>query len=118
MELKKLITRINDALNEAACERESVDEHYVFCCIDTEDGSIDVEEERKPIKGEAPVRVYVNHDKDGKCECVNLEAFLEAHVGADWDAADETVLENNQPYDVWNEHGFADEADYLRWRYG
>lgn len=21
-------------------------------------------------------------------------------------------------YDLWDEHGFADEADYVRWRYG
>lgn len=23
-----------------------------------------------------------------------------------------------EPYDVWDDHGFANEADYVRWRYG
>ena len=30
----------------------------------------------------------------------------------------EREIEEEEEYDMWDDHGFADEADYIRYRYG
>ena len=119
MELKNLIQDCDNALWTAAVERDSLEYTCVSCYVETKAGVIYIDWESSPIKGEQPVRVYVEHDDDpNRRESNNLEEYIEKHVSLDWEAADETVRENCQPYDEWNEHGFASATDYYEWRYG
>lgn len=67
------------------------------------------------------VEYYVNKDT---CEVIvsnvpkdtyleNVSLYCESHC-LDWDDIDIDL----EVYDFWNDHGFANEADYMRYRYG
>ena len=64
-----------------------------------------------------------NSDEETACLLFNTDTKAEAiqvitdeiDCHEDWLKA---MDEEEEPYDLWDDHGFADEADYVRWRYG
>lgn len=57
-------------------------------------------------------------------ELTNIEIGVEEYIkdkidfNEVYDTLNEAREENIREYDTWNEHGFASERDYMRWRYG
>lgn len=57
-------------------------------------------------------------------ELTNIEICVEEYIkdkidfNEVYDTLNDAREENIQEYDTWNEHGFASERDYMRWRYG
>lgn len=71
----------------------------------------ELERELEEVKAMSEREVCEKCNVDSKDEYI---AILEEEI---------TALENFQceyddDYDVWDDHGFANEADYIRWRYG
>ena len=64
-----------------------------------------------------------NSDEDTACRLFNVDEKAEA-IQAITDEIDchedwlKAMDEEEEPYDLWDDHGFASEADYARWRYG
>lgn len=118
MKLQDLLDECQDAINAAAYERESEDDNIVFATVNLNDGWVELEADKKPLKGQSPVIAMVKHDDEtNERECPNLEEYIEKNISVDWDAADDYVREQCEISDVWNDHGFADEQDYINWRY-
>lgn len=71
----------------------------------------ELEKELDEVKAMSEREVCEKFNVDSRTEYI---AILEEEI---------TALENFQceyddDYDVWDDHGFANEADYIRWRYG
>ena len=64
-----------------------------------------------------------NSDEETACLLFNTDTKAEAiqvitdeiDCQEDWLKA---MDEEEEPYDLWDDHGFANEADYVNWRYG
>lgn len=64
-----------------------------------------------------------NSDEETACLLFNTDTKAEAiqvitdeiDYQEDWLKA---MDEEEEPYDLWDDHGFANEADYVNWRYG
>ena len=64
-----------------------------------------------------------NSDEETACLLFNTDTKAEAiqvitdeiDCREDWLKA---MDEEEEPYDLWDDHGFASEANYARWRYG
>lgn len=54
------------------------------------------------------------------CEKFNVDSRTEyiAILEEEITALENFQCEYDDDYDVWDDHGFASEADYVRWRYG
>lgn len=117
MELKNLIEKCSDALQQAANESEDYSETtYLSEAVQTDNGTIDLYYYKE--KGKWLCDVSVIHDSNYYRESKNIEKYLAEQLEdcVDWDVAEEEWKESS--YDEWNEHGFRDEADYNNWRYG
>ena len=72
----------------------------------------ELERELEEVKAMSEREVCENFNVDSKYEYI---AILEEEI---------TALERYQceydddDYDMWDDHGFASEADYIKWRYG
>ena len=71
----------------------------------------ELERELEEVKAMSEREVCEKFNVDSRTEYI---AILEEEI---------TALENFQceyddDYDVWDDHGFANESDYIRWRYG
>lgn len=72
----------------------------------------ELERELEEVKAMKESEVCEKFNVDSKPEYI---AILEEEI---------TALENYQceydddDYDMWDDHGFASESDYVRWRYG
>ena len=64
-----------------------------------------------------------NSDEETACLLFNTDTKAEA-IQAITDEIDchkdwlKEMDEEDEPYDIWDDHGLANEADYNRWRYG
>lgn len=64
-----------------------------------------------------------NSDEETACLIFNVDKKIEA-IQAITDEIDchedwlKAMDEEKEPYDLWDDHGFANEADYVNWRYG
>lgn len=64
-----------------------------------------------------------NSDEETACLLFNTDTKAEA-IQAITDEIDchedwlKAMDEEEEPYDLWDDHGFASEADYNHWRYG
>ena len=54
------------------------------------------------------------------CEKFNVDSRTEyiAILEEEITALENFQCEYDDDYDVWDDHGFASEADYVRWRFG
>lgn len=113
MELKKLVDDLNKALYDAMCEGSFGDDSFTGS-LETPSSQIDVFYYRKGWEWLVEVTVY--HDHDYMRETPNLEKFLEDRIEADWDAVEDYWRECSM--DVYQQNGFASEADFWRWKEG
>lgn len=64
-----------------------------------------------------------NSDEETACLMFNVDEKKDA-IQAITDEIDchedwlKAMDEEEDPYDLWDDHGFANEADYVNWRYG
>lgn len=57
--------------------------------------------------------VCKRYNADSKAEMIDM---LNEEI-AFWENEAEAFEEDEEEYDEWDAHGFANEADYIRWRY-
>ena len=78
--------------------------------IDISDKLDDCYRKLEEVKNMPEGEVCEKYNADSKSEII---AIIYEEIAA---------LENYQTeyddYDIWDDHGFANEADYVRWRYG
>lgn len=113
MELKELIEKCTEAINDAVQCSEPNAENY-GAKVDTGDGTIDLFYFEHD--GEWTMEATIYHDKDYMRETHNLETFIEERVEVDWDAAEEAWRDYDM--DEYQRNGFASEADFWRWKEG
>ena len=90
-------------------ENDIIDGDNSSCfTYDTNDGYIEI-----CTNHNDDVAVSVIHDSDDEKESPRLEKAIE-NIVPSWD----DVAGNIEETDEFSEHGFSDEADYLRYRYG
>lgn len=73
------------------------------------------------INGKYLVDVYINSNNEKEVNIINPQhymrfyenvcQYIEDHMN-DWEDVEV------KPYDMWDDHGFRNEADYLQYRYG
>lgn len=100
--LDEIREEVETAIYDAKCK----DEGSACITYNTNDGYIDVW-----LNDSGDYEVIVYHDDNRDTEHSRLEELIISALPA-WDDVDEP-----EPFDEWNEHGFCDEADYNRWRY-
>ena len=114
MELKKLVAACYDAIAEDIKESVKANLDNAIASVNTKDGYIDIYSIRNKH-----TRAYVYHDNDEDRDGIstNLDAFLSERLDmeVDWSRLEEQVEEERE--DMWNSHGFADESDYINYRY-
>ena len=112
MRLEKLIGECYDVLAQDIKDTIAAGLKTATAVAYTNDGYIDMCCDRG---GEVEVLVY--HDDDEReHDSANLEAYLKEWLDkmVDWYGLEEELEEES---DEWNEHGFADAADYYRYRF-
>ena len=114
--IQKLINDCYDAMVDAIyaeCnDNGSEDARSASCTVDTNDGYISLW-----MDNCGNTDVTISHDNDSEDECPLLCKAIEDGL-PDWRDTVEQWEEDNPCEDEWTRHGFADEADYIRWRYG
>lgn len=101
------IEAIKEAIESALEYDEQADE--TVTTVDTNDGYIDL------YCGDGNTADVV-HDDDKEHCCSTLEKAI-ADAMPDFGEYRDQWLEDNTS-DYWDDHGFRDEADYIRWKYG
>lgn len=115
--LEKLVDICADALQEAANTDEENGRGTLAAKYETDDYTIDLYYYKE--KGKWLCEVCIMHyNGDDRRENPNLSEYLEKQLAGcvDWDVAEECWREADM--DEWQLHGFRDEADYNRWRFG
>ena len=107
MRLQAFLESINERMLSKMADNYSVRKASV--CIYTKDGAVDVF-----VKGEFK-EVIVTHDRDFKIDSPRLEAYIADGLPT-WDEAEEVYKDQQANADYWQSHGFANEADYRRYR--
>ena len=79
--------------------------------VDTNDGYIDL---YCGTDGNSAVVIHED-DRDGH-DCPTLAKAIEDAMPDFGEYAEKWNEENE--YDYWDDHGFRDESDYIRWKYG
>lgn len=109
--LQECFDRIGEKMRDAVENGET----RAAVTVNTNCGSIDI---CTDDNDDVCVRVAKGN---GNRECPNIENALFNLVPYWCDVEDENTTddedEENEPYDEWNDHGFASEADYYSWRY-
>lgn len=102
--LNRLLEQLNEALQQAVNNGDWFDDDTIHAYIK---------------RGECTVSAmvtesiaYVEVCPENGHEYCNIERWLEARINRIGDLDIEPVS------DIWNEHGFRNEADYLKYRYG
>lgn len=101
--ISSLISRINDAIREARADEPDANAHLVKLT----QGTHLIEAFISPTMCEVTITDNANWDK----ECLRLPELIERNLITWHEAAP-------SPYDIWDDHGFADQSDYIRYRYG
>lgn len=114
--IQKLINECYDAMVEAIndeCEEEGSEyAKDASTNVETKDGCIELYMDKY-----GNYEVFIYHNNDSESECPLLCKAIEDGL-PDWRETVEQWEEDNPPYDIWNEHGFRDAADYYKYRYG
>lgn len=101
--IASLVRSINDAICEARADEPEANAHLV-----------------KLTQGTHLIEVYVSPNM---CEVTITD---NAHPCKEFIRVPELIERNlitwneaaPSPYNIWDDHGFSDESDYNRWRYG
>lgn len=119
MKLKKFIEEIIDTLEEEIKNAIYEDKDFIVCNVSTSDGYIDVS--YKISNGDTEAVIYHDNEDTNRYErfCPRLAEFIENEVKTQIDIHELEEQLNEELYydDIWHRNGFADEADYLRYRY-
>lgn len=119
MKLEKLIDTLSDCLQDAANEDEENGQGTLSAKYEPENEAytIDLFYYKKKGKWLCEVTIY-HYNGDDERESPNLKKFLENELEGcvDWAVAEDCWREASM--DEWEAHGFRDEADYNRWRFG
>lgn len=102
--LNRLVDLLNEALQRAADNGDWYDEDTIHAYINRGDCTISA----MITETQASVEVCPENGHDYS----NIERWLEARIHRIGN------LDIEAPGDIWTNHGFANEADYLRYRYG
>lgn len=95
-----------------------VEYDLAYFTINFSDGYIEVNFRFKHSKDESvEVVVYHNNDKEGERVSENIEKYVKDHLKGFGEYV-EAFMEKYPYEDEWTEHGFANAADYHRYRYG
>lgn len=95
-----------------------VEYNRAYFTIDFNDGNIEVTFRFKHNKEESvEVLVYHNNDKSGERGSENIEKYITDHL-KDFNEYVDAFMKKYPYEDEWTEHGFANAADYHRYRYG
>jgi hypothetical protein len=63
------------------------------------------------------LEIFIYHDNiDIEHDDANLETYLASNVEVDWDAVEESWMEDSM--DVYQRNGFSSESDFWRWKEG
>ena len=100
------------AINEELDGNGSEEARIASCAVNTNDGYIDLLMDHR---GNTEVIIYHDNGSDNECPllCKAIEQGL-----PDWSETVEQWEADNPYENEWTSHGFRDEADYNRWRYG
>lgn len=101
-----------EAINEECDDKGARDAQYASTAVNTNDGWIELDMDRWGNK-----HAIIAHDNGSDHECPLLCKAIEDAL-PDWHETVEDWERESINEDEWDEHGFADEADYLRYRYG
>ena len=101
-----------DAINEECNVNGSEEARSAACTVNTDCGYIDLRMDRL-----GNTEVIIVHDNGSESECPLICKAIEDGLPGWSDTVGQ--WERDNPYeDEWTSHGFRDEADYIRWRYG
>ena len=119
MKLEKFVENLADILQEAANEDEECGRGTLSAKYEPENEAYTIDLSYYKQNGKWLCEVCIMHyNGDDKRENPNLSDFLEKQLAGcvDWAAAEDCWREASM--DEWEAHGFRDEADYNRWRFG
>lgn len=116
MSIKQLLDQCSEAIEEAIyseCDDCGPDEaRSAAATVGTDDGYIDIF-----IDSIGNVSAEILHDDGREHPCIRLARAIEDALPT-WKEVVNQWQEDNPYEDEWTSHGFANEADYLRYRYG
>lgn len=116
MNLTKIKNECHEAMVEAIKSEigsEGIDWAYNACAtVDTNDGFIEL-----VIDHHNDTSVVIVHDNGNEHDCPLLCKAIEQEL-PDWYAIEDEWQAENPEEDEYEAHGFANEADYIHWRYG
>ena len=114
---KTWFDRLNENLRKDFVQAFDDSDYFeqVLTSVDFPDGSfIEVELFRKNNS----IDVYFYHaDGDNDRECPNIEDYIQDNL-PDWSALMEEYEDAAVEMDEWQQHGFANEAAFWRWKEG
>lgn len=108
----KFLDEIKEKMHEVISESLQEDKIYAFTGYELNCGCIDITTNPCDM-----VEVEVYSDKKGRCDAKypNIIAAIKEVVPT-WEEVKEELQESME--DEWQRNGFANEQDYLRYRYG
>ena len=110
----KILDLCEEVIRDAMYEAIETGDTAATCTVETNDGYIDIMTDEKN-----QFYADVRHDKDELRNSPNLVSAIIKVIPYWDDVADEWDSNNEeQEYDEWNEHGFANASDYYSYRYG
>lgn len=117
MRLEHLVEECEAALQEAANTDEDNGRGTLSAKYETEKWCIDLYYYKEKNLWKCEVCI-LHYEGDSQRENPNLTEYLERKLEGcvDWSAAEDYWREASM--DEWECHGFRDEADYNRWRFG
>ena len=108
----KILDLCEEVIRDAMYEAIETGDTAATCTVETKDGYINIST-NKNNQYNADVR----HDKDELRKSPNLVSAI-IKIIPYWDDVVEQFNNEDEEYDEWNEHGFANAADYYFYRYG
>lgn len=111
---KTTIENLRIAIKEDIIDAVVKGDDFSYTSFATGQGSIEV----TAIRKNETFSFEIMHDNCNEGECPNIVAALEAEFKDDelWSDAEDEVADEDD--DIWRNHGFADEADFWRWKEG
>ena len=114
---KPWIDRLNDNIEDAFFEafNEQDSPRSVLASVEMGDGSF-IETE---LHSDNTIDVYIYHadEENNVRECPNIVTYIEDNL-VSWEELKQKYDDADIVMDVWQQHGFRNEADYWHYRFG